>query len=119
MLLDRSAVILVGIVATLIAAAEVRSVFSFVLDYGWAGLGAGFGPALILSLLWRRTTGWGVFAGMVVGLTTAVVWKQFPALQAQCYNLVPAFVFSLVSIVVVSWLTAERNRDSQDASVKR
>ena len=108
MLLDRSAVILVGVVATLIAAAEVRSVFSFVLDYGWAGLGAGFGPALILSLLWRRTTGWGVFAGMVVGLTTAVVWKQFPALQAQCYNLVPAFAFSLVSIVVVSWLTAAR-----------
>jgi sodium/proline symporter len=105
LLLDRTAVILVGTVATVIAAAEMRSVFSFVLDYGWAGLGAGFGPALILSLCWRRTTAWGVLAGMIVGLTTAVVWRQFPELQAQCYNLVPAFALSLLSIVVVSLLT--------------
>ena len=118
MMLDRSAVILVGTVATVIAAAEVRSVFSFVLDYGWAGLGAGFGPALILSLLWRRTTGWGVLAGMIVGLTTAIVWKQFPALQAQCYNLVPAFAFSVVGIVVVSWLTAGENRSSRDLNAE-
>ena len=105
MLLDRSAVVLVGLVATLIAAAEVRSVFSFVLDYGWAGLGAGFGPALIFSLLWRRTTAWGVLGGMIVGLTTAIVWRQFPALQAQCYNLVPAVTLSALTVIVVSWLT--------------
>ena len=81
---------------------EVRSVFSFVLDYGWAGLGAGFGPALILRLCWRRTTGWGVLAGMIVGVATAVIWKQFPDLQAQVYNLVPAFVLSMLTIIVVS-----------------
>jgi SSS family solute:Na+ symporter len=81
-------------------------VFSFVLDYGWAGLGAGFGPALILLLLWRRTTGWGVLAGMIAGVATAIAWKQFPELQQQLYNLVPAFFFSLVSIVIVSLLTS-------------
>ena len=118
MLLDRSAVLLVGVVATAIAAAEVRSVFTFVLDYGWAGLGAGFGPALILSLLWRRTTGWGVFAGMTVGLATAIVWKQFPDLQTQCYNLVPAFLFAALSIVIVSWLTAETKQSTKDAGTK-
>jgi Na+/proline symporter len=108
-ILDRSAVLLVGTAATIIAATEARSVFSFVLDYGWAGLGAGFGPALIMSLLWRRTTGWGVLAGMTVGVTTAIVWKQFPELQNQVYNLVPAFLFSLVSIVIVSLLTSFDN----------
>ena len=41
----------------------------------------------------------------IVGLTTAVVWKQFSELQAQCYNLVPAFALSLVAIVIVSLLT--------------
>jgi sodium/proline symporter len=103
--LDRLAVVFIGAVATSIAAAEVRSVFSFVLDYGWAGLGAGFGPALILSLFWKRTSGWGVVAGMVVGTTTAIIWKQFPALQSQLYNLVPAFALSLGTIVLVSLLT--------------
>jgi sodium/proline symporter len=101
--LDRSAVLLVGGAATVIAAGEVRTVFDFVLDYGWAGLGAGFGPPLILLLLWRRTTGWGVLAGMVTGVSTAVIWKQFPTLQAQLYNLVPAFAVSLASVVIVSY----------------
>lgn len=105
MLVDRAAVVLVGTVATAIALAKVRSVFSFVVDYGWAGLGAGFGPALIMSLLWKRTTGWGVFAGMVVGFSTAVIWRQFPDLHAQLYNLVPAFLFSLAATYVVSLCT--------------
>jgi SSS family solute:Na+ symporter len=111
-ILDRTAVLLVGTVATSIAATEARSVFSFVLDYGWAGLGAGFGPALILLLFWRRTTGWGVLAGMIGGVATAIVWKQFPELQAQLYNLVPAFFFSLASIVIVSLLTSNNDGSS-------
>ena len=87
------------------AMGEVRTVFDFVLDYGWAGLGAGFGPALILSLLWRRTTGWGVLAGMIVGVVTAIAWKQFPALHRQLYNLVPAFALSALTVVVFSLLS--------------
>ena len=102
MIIDRAAVVLIGTIATAIALVEVRSVFSFVLDYGWAGLGAGFGPALILRLCWRRTTGWGVLAGMIVGVATAVIWKQFPDLQAQVYNLVPAFALSMLTIIAVS-----------------
>lgn len=105
MFVDRAAVIIVGAIATAIALAKVRSVFSFVVDYGWAGLGAGFGPVLIMSLLWKRTTGWGVFAGMVVGISTAIIWRQFPDLHAQLYNLVPAFLFSLAATYVVSLCT--------------
>lgn len=99
---DRLAVFLIGLVATGIALGEVRPVFDFVL-YAWAGLGAGFGPALVLSLLWSRTTGWGVIAGMVVGVSTAVVWRI--TLHEQLYELVPAFLFSLVAIVIVSLRT--------------
>jgi Na+/proline symporter len=95
----------------------MRSVFSFVLDYGWAGLGAGFGPALIMSLLWRRTTGWGVLAGMVVGIATAIIWRQFSDLHKQIYSLVPAFLFSLVSVAVVSLLTSSEDGSSAKADV--
>ena len=106
MIVDRIAVVGLGLVALLIAVGEVRSVFTFVLDYGWAGLGAGFGPALIMSLFWRRTTGWGVLAGMLVGVTTAILWRwQLPHWHAQLYNLVPAFAVALLAIVVVSLLT--------------
>ena len=101
-LADRSAVLFIGLVATGIALGEVRAVFDFVL-YAWAGLGAGFGPALILRLVWKRTTGWGVVAGMTVGVTTAVVWRI--RLHDQLYELVPAFLFSLLAVVIVSLLT--------------
>jgi sodium/proline symporter len=109
-ILDRLALLFVGLLATVIAAAEVRSVFKFVL-YCWDGLGAGFGPALILSLFWRRATGWGVAAGMVVGVTTAIGWRQFPALHGQLYGLIPAFAAATVAIIVVSLLTPEDRAD--------
>ena len=44
----------------------------------------------------------------VTGVVTAITWKQFPALQTQVYNLVPAFAFSLVSVIVVSFATSPR-----------
>ena len=100
--IERCSLVLVGAIATAIAIGEVRSVFTFVLDYGWAGLGAGIGPALIMSLLWKRATGPGIIVGMLVGITTVVVWKQIPMLADNCYNLVPAFFGSLASIAIVS-----------------
>jgi sodium/proline symporter len=99
---DRLAVLVIGLVATGIALGEVRVVFDFVL-YAWAGLGAGFGPALVLRLLWKRTTGWGVVAGMIVGVTTAVVWRI--TLHDQLYELVPALLLSLIAVIIVSLLT--------------
>jgi hypothetical protein len=59
---------------TVIAADELRQVFRFVLDYGWAGLGAACGP-LVLAVLWRRTTGLGIVAEMLVDLAVAMLWK--------------------------------------------
>ena len=100
---DRAAVLLIGTIATGIALGEVRAVFDFVL-YAWAGLGAGFGPALILRLVWKPTTGWGVVAGMGVGVTTAVIWRI--TLHNQLYELVPAFFLSFMAVIGVSLLTA-------------
>ena len=101
--LNRAAVLLIGSLATAIATGKVRAVFDFVL-YAWAGLGAAFGPALILVLLWPRTTGWGVLAGMMAGLGTAVVWRE--TLHSQLYELIPAFVIAFVAVVLVSLFTS-------------
>lgn len=78
---------------------------SFILDmvaYAWAGFGAAFGPALLMSLFWRRTTRNGVLAGIIVGGVTVLVWKQLALFGL--YEIVPGFVFSLVAIYVVSLL---------------
>lgn len=106
---ERSSLLVISIVAMAIALGEVRSVFDFVLAYGWAGLGAGLGPALIMTLLWKKTTGPAVITGMLVGVVTVIVWNQFPGLKSNLYALVPAFFGSLACIFIVSMLqpTAE------------
>ncbi|MCK5653013.1 MAG: sodium/proline symporter, partial [Gemmatimonadetes bacterium] len=73
--------------------------------FAWAGLGAAIGPTSILALYWRRTTRSGVFAGLLVGSVTTIVWGLTPALKSRLYELVPAFGLALLATVVVSWLT--------------
>jgi sodium/proline symporter len=103
-MLDRISVVVLGLIALLFAAGQVRVVFDFVL-YAWSGLGAGFAPALILSFFWKRTTGRGVVAGMIVGLLVTVVWRNTPVLKAIVYELVPAFALALAAVYLVSLVT--------------
>jgi sodium/proline symporter len=71
--------------------------------YAWAGFGAAFGPLIILSLMWKRMTLNGALAGMVVGAVVVIAWKNlFGSLGI--YEIIPGFVLSTLSIIVVSLL---------------
>jgi sodium/proline symporter len=102
--ISRIGTVVIGVIAFLLALAAEEQVYWFVL-YAWAGLGAAFGPGMVLSLWWKRTTKWGVFWGMVVGSVTTVVWHNVPVLKDFVYELVPAFIFALIAVVVGSLLT--------------
>ena len=85
------------------------SIFNIV-SYAWAGFGASFGPLMLLSLYWRRTTLPGAVAGMISGAVTVVVWNMFVKPLGGwfgVYELLPGFLVSLLVIVVVSLLTKE------------
>lgn len=79
-----------------------------VVSYAWAGLGASFGPLMLCSLYWRRANRSGAVAGMLVGAASVLIWhefiKPFGGVFA-IYELLPAFILSLLSIVIVSLLT--------------
>ena len=72
-LIGRLSVLLVGIVAAVIARNPNSQVLTLV-GHAWAGFGAAFGPLMILSLTWRRMSGTGAVAGLVVGALTVIVW---------------------------------------------
>ncbi len=99
--MDRAAVALLGLLAMFLALSENRMIFSFVL-YAWAGLGAAFGPPLILGLLWKRTSALGAIAGALVGFFTVILWKNSPALSGALYELLPGFFLSLLVVWGVS-----------------
>lgn len=86
-----------------------KSVIFKVVSFAWAGFGATFGPIMLFSLFWKRTTRSGAIAGMVVGAVMVFVWKLVlnPVLGGvfAIYELFPAFVLSSITIVVVSLLS--------------
>ncbi len=77
---------------------------NYILDlvaYAWAGFGASFGPLLLFSLYWKRTTLSGAVSGVVTGGITVLLWKQFLG-STGIYEIVPGFIISSIAIYVVS-----------------
>jgi len=102
--LSRLATVCVGVVAFVLALSAEALVYDLVL-YAWAGLGACFGPTLLLTLWWKRTTKQGVWAGMIVGMVTIIVWYNVSILHETLYELIPGFFLALGTILGVSLLT--------------
>jgi sodium/proline symporter len=107
---SRLVTLLIGAVAFVLALSQDPNatgglVFWLVL-FAWGGLGASFGPLLILSLYWKRVTRAGAYAGIVSGAVTVLVWHYVPALSSALYELVPAFFVSLGAVYFVSLATA-------------
>ena len=81
-------------------ASDPNSYIFAIVSYAWAGFGACFGPAVLLSLYWKRMTLKGAYAGIIVGGITVLIWKQFAWFDL--YELVPGFLLSGAAIVFVS-----------------
>jgi sodium/proline symporter len=92
-------------VSLLLAFLAEDLVFWLVL-FAWAGLGAALGPTSILALFYKNVTPSGIIAGIISGAVTVIVWARIVVLKSFMYELVPAFVLSLLVTVVVSKFTA-------------
>jgi sodium/proline symporter len=101
----RVAVVAIALLAFMLALQPDSKVLDLV-AYAWAGFGAAFGPAIILSLFWDRMNANGALAGIIVGGLTVVIWKPLSGGLFDLYEIVPGFVASMLSIVVVSLLSA-------------
>lgn len=107
LIVSRITLVLVFLFGIFIAFDENSSIFN-VVSYAWAGLGASFGPLMLLCLYWRRTTKQGAVAGMVTGALSVLIWhnliKPLGGIWG-IYELLPAFILALLTIVVVSLLS--------------
>ncbi len=101
-LLARIVVLLLGGAGILIALSR-ENVFEKVLD-AWGGLGAGLGPAVLLTVLWQRAHRIGITCGMVSGVLVVQFWDQispllpWPSLEP----LVPAFLLNMAVAAALS-----------------
>ena len=107
MMVARITLLVMFIFGIVVAFDQNSSIFQ-VVSYAWAGLGASFGPLMLTSLYWRRTNKYGAIAGMLSGTATVLIWHNFIKPLGgvfAIYELLPAFIISLLFIVVVSLLT--------------
>ncbi|MCJ7581021.1 MAG: sodium/proline symporter, partial [Candidatus Aminicenantes bacterium] len=102
--LSRAVVLLLVIIALIFGALAKDLVFWLVL-FAWGGLGASFGPPLLLALFWKKTTKAGVAAGFISGTMVTIIWNQVAALKGFVYELVPAFLISLILTIFISLIT--------------
>lgn len=101
---SRLVVVLLVIIALLFSLVAQELVFWLVL-FAWAGLGAAIGPTSILALYWKGTTRMGIFAGLFTGTVVTIVWYYIPVLKDNLYELIPAFLLSLLATWLVSKYT--------------
>lgn len=107
-MIGRVATFVIGLGALLIALSENRAIFWLVL-FSWSGLGATFGPVVICSLLWQKTSLAGAVAGMTGGFAISVAWVLFFKERVYgMYEAIPGFIGSFLLIVIVSQLSAKR-----------
>lgn len=105
-LISRISVIVIAIIAFIIASDPDSSVFDLV-AYAWAGFGAAFGPAILMSLYWKRMNWQGALAGILSGGLAVLIWRNFIKEYINLYEILPAFVVSIIFIVVVSLVTSK------------
>lgn len=104
------AVSLIGIVIAL----DKTSVIFTLVSFAWAGFGATFGPIMLFSLFWKKTTREGAIAGMLSGGIMVFIWKLVIKPIGGVfgiYELLPAFLVSCIVIIVVSLLTKEPSEE--------
>ncbi|MEU8691941.1 sodium/proline symporter PutP [Streptomyces sp. NPDC048665] len=98
----RAAVIAVTLVAFVIALRGGGLLG--IVAYAWAGIGAAFGPVVLLSLYWPRMTWAGAMAGIVSGAVTVLLWKEINPLlgpfESDIYEIVPGVLVATAAALV-------------------
>lgn len=107
LVISRITLLVITAIAIVIALDENSVIFNIV-SFAWAGFGATFGPLMLMSLFWKRINRWGAIAGMIGGGVMVFIWNLVIRPLGgvwDVYELLPAFLFSCLCIVIVSLLT--------------
>ena len=105
----RYVVLIIAIVAVVIASSPNSKSIMDLVENAWGIFGAAFGPAILLSLFWRRFTFKGAVAGIFVGAIVDIVWLAFIGLGI--YEIIPGFIAGLIAAIVVTLIDKEPEQE--------
>lgn len=105
LIVSRLGVIFVSLIAFAIAFGKISTIYSLVL-YAWSGLGASFGPLLLLCLYSEKVNKYGAWAGILSGGIIAGIWPYINKFfSVEIPSLLPSFVISFILIWTISTFT--------------
>ncbi len=105
--LNKILILLVGVVAFMLAATMEETVYGLV-SYAWSGIGASFGPAIILLLFWKKFSRAGVFAGFITGTISTIIWKTWLTGSTGISERLASYFLAFCMAVVFSLLLPEK-----------
>lgn len=108
--ISRISVIIIALSSYLIALLQKNPSIYKLVFYAWSGLGASFGPLLLLSLYEKRINKNGAFAGILVGGVVSGLWPWFnKTYSIDIPAMIPGFILSMFAIYILSFLTKKRS----------
>ena len=106
----RFVVLAISIVALLIASNPNAGSIMDLVSNAWGVFGAAFGPAIMLSLFWKRFTFSGAVAGILTGAVVDGLWLAFLS-STGIYEIIPGAFASLIVAVLVSLISKKPSQD--------
>ncbi|MBQ7118726.1 MAG: sodium/proline symporter [Oscillospiraceae bacterium] len=117
---SRIIVLVIAVVAFFIASSEgeaAQAIMNLVSN-AWGIFGAAFGPAVLLSLFWKRFTYKGAVAGIVVGAAVDMLWLWLPVCGGEAltavtgiYEIIPGFILGAIAAVVVTLIDKKPSQE--------
>lgn len=112
LLTSRVSVLIVATISLLLSLNPQDTILNLV-GNAWAGFAAAFGPVVLLSLLWKRTTSLGALLGMIVGGATVLLWIYIPHQYKELYEIIPGFILGFIIIIAVSLIAPKPSKEIQ------
>ena len=100
----RVVVLCISVIAVIIASNPNSGTIMGLVENAWGLFGAAFGPAIMLSLFWKRFNFGGAVAGIVVGALVDILWLTCLG-STGIYEIIPGCIVGLIAAVVVTFLT--------------
>ena len=110
--LNKILTLAVGLVGFVLAITMEDTVYGLV-SYAWSGIGASFGPAIILLLFWKKLSRAGVFAGLITGTVSAVIWKTWLVDITGVSERLASYLLAFSLAVIFSLILPEQSDQEQ------
>jgi len=105
--LNKLLTLAVGLVGFLLAITMQDTVYGLV-SYAWSGIGASFGPAIVLLVFWKNFSRAGAFASLIAGTLSAVIWKTWVADPTGISERLASYLLAFSAAIIFSLIFPEK-----------